>query len=262
MAEDRTNAEYQSADDLQFNTAEPASVVVEVGGGGQNCVACKQPITDEYYALQDMTLCPNCCAQVLAPPAGNSAIRVIAATLMGLGAGLVGALIWFVVRRVANMELGLVALVVGYFVGKAVRKGSGNRGGLGYQILAVVLTYCCIAANYMPDIVERILVLRNEAAVAKAAKGNPPAGAVVNPAAGGNRKAGKLEIGVAERIELYARIGIFAFRKALIIPFRGGAQNIIGLLIIGFALWEAWKFNAYRQLPISGPYRLGPRPAV
>jgi len=23
-------------------------------------------------------------------------------------------------------------------------------------------------------------------------------------------------------------------------------------------LWEAWKFNARRRLPISGPYQLGP----
>jgi len=41
-------------------------------------------------------------------------------------------------------------------------------------------------------------------------------------------------------------------------PFLAGAQNLIGLLIIGFALWEAWKFNARRQVPISGPYQIGP----
>ena len=31
-------------------------------------------------------------------------------------------------------------------------------------------------------------------------------------------------------------------------PFLAGAENIIGLLIIAFALWEAWKFNARRGL--------------
>jgi hypothetical protein len=41
-----------------------------------------------------------------------------------------------------------------------------------------------------------------------------------------------------------------------------GAQSVIGLLIIGFALWEAWKFTAHRPLPISGPYHMGPQPAT
>jgi hypothetical protein len=138
---------------------------------------------------------------------------------MGLGAGLVGALIWFAIRRAANVEIGLIAVLVGYMVGKAVRKGSGNRGGVGYQVMAVLITYCCICANYLPDVVQAIT---NESHAV---------------------------IGVPEIV--------VAARFSLEYPFLGGAQNLIGLLIIGFALLQAWKFNKPRSLAITGPYQIG-----
>jgi hypothetical protein len=142
---------------------------------------------------------------------------------MGLGAGLVGAIIWFAVRRLGNFELGLIAILVGFMVGVAVRKGSHGVGGMGYQILAVLITYVCIVANYLPDIIESAL-------------NNNPGG-------------------------LSVLILADAFVYALQVPYLRGIQNIIGLLIIGFALWEAWKLNAYRPLPITGPYQLGTGPA-
>jgi hypothetical protein len=39
-------------------------------------------------------------------------------------------------------------------------------------------------------------------------------------------------------------------------PFLAGIENLIGLLIIGFALYEAWKLNRRRELPVSGPHRV------
>ena len=39
-------------------------------------------------------------------------------------------------------------------------------------------------------------------------------------------------------------------------PFLGGTSNIMGILIIGIGLYEAWKLN--RRVPLSGPFRLGP----
>ena len=173
---------------------------------------------------------------------------------MGLGAGPVGAVIWFAIRRIAHLEIGLVAIVLGFFVGKAVRKGSGNRGGRGYQVLAVLLTYCCIAANYMPDVLEGTLKARDKHQAANAAQ-----------KAGGDN--GTADKAAQDRIQpapicsaLWALVVVAAlvFVFSLTVPFLPGAENIIGLLIIGFALWEAWKLNARRLLPISGPYQLGP----
>jgi hypothetical protein len=47
------------------------------------------------------------------------------------------------------------------------------------------------------------------------------------------------------------------FAIALAAPFLMGVQNIMGLIIIGIALWEAWKFNVFQPLVITGPYELG-----
>jgi hypothetical protein len=55
---------------------------------------------------------------------------------------------------------------------------------------------------------------------------------------------------------------VLVFALSLAAPFLAGVENLIGLLIIGFALWEAWKLNARRPLQISGPYQIAPAPAV
>ena len=44
---------------------------------------------------------------------------------------------------------------------------------------------------------------------------------------------------------------------AALIPIFSGFSNIIGLLIIGIAVFEAWKLNRKATLNISGPYRVG-----
>jgi hypothetical protein len=46
-------------------------------------------------------------------------------------------------------------------------------------------------------------------------------------------------------------------RRALAQPLEGGSDNIIGILIIGFALWEAWKINRSVVPVFTGPYRVG-----
>jgi hypothetical protein len=46
------------------------------------------------------------------------------------------------------------------------------------------------------------------------------------------------------------------FAGQLVAPFASGGRNIIGLVIIGIALWEAWRLT--RAIPISGPFRVAP----
>jgi hypothetical protein len=48
---------------------------------------------------------------------------------------------------------------------------------------------------------------------------------------------------------------------ALASPFLAGVENIMGLLIIGFALYEAWKLNRRVRLRIAGPFQIGHGPA-
>jgi hypothetical protein len=54
-----------------------------------------------------------------------------------------------------------------------------------------------------------------------------------------------------------------SFTEAMIAPWNGGV-GIIGLLIIAFALYEAWTLNRKMRLDISGPFftRQAPPPAA
>jgi hypothetical protein len=244
-----------STDDLQFTTAESGE---QASGAAVSrcCLVCQQPIVSTYYALGDNLVCPECHAHATAPPAGSRMARLLKASLLGLGAGLVGATIWFAVRRVAHIEVGLIAILVGFMVGKAVRRGSGGQGGRAYQVLAVIITYCCISANYMPDIIESVLQNLREKRAAAAQQPEVAENPAVNPPAAAVEpvpKPGPFEV-LAALVTLF----VLVFALAAAAPFLAGFENVIGLLIIGFALWEAWKFNARRPLPITGPYELAP----
>lgn len=270
MADDATP---KPTDDLQFDTAEPVSTDSTEVSSTNSCAICSQTIGDAYFSVGGQAVCPACCDKLKAPVLGTRWSRLFKASLLGLGAGLIGAIIWFAIRRVTHYEIGLVAILVGLMVGKAVRVGSGNQGGRGYQILAVVLTYCCIAANYMPDIFESLLQMSREEAVEKenpvndtkltrtdsesdskeeantAAATHSPAEAETEP------------MGVLGMIGAMAILLGLVFVFSLTTPFLAGFENLIGLLIIGFALWEAWKLNARQELIINGPYQMRPRPA-
>lgn len=266
-------------DELQFKTVEPVTAhrtaqAVALGPVTQGCARCHKPITSAYYAVGQHPICAECRTLLDPPVTGSRFGRLFKAGLFGLGAGLLGALIWYAVRRITNMEIGLVAIVVGFMVGKAVRKGSGNRGGRGYQVMAVILTYCCIAANYMPDIAQMLIQDYHEKETAKAS--------VVSTTAPSSNHA-KTSVATSkptlagttadddephERPSLLKLVGlvlllvVLIFALSLAAPFLMGVQNIIGLLIIGFALWEAWKFNRRIPLPITGPYQVGDHGSV
>jgi hypothetical protein len=51
-----------------------------------------------------------------------------------------------------------------------------------------------------------------------------------------------------------------AFMVALLYlaPILAGFQNIIGIAIIGFALWEAWRINRRPSVEIKGPFEVKP----
>jgi hypothetical protein len=205
---------------------------------------------------------------------GGSRIgRLFRALVFGFIAGLGGAGIWFAVRKLTGYEVGLIAIVVGLMVGGAVRAGSRGRGGIGYQILAVLLTYFSICANYMPDI---FMALREEygqkeqvlattqPATQSSVEASRATTAPVEAAASvagpidddGNPTGGEMAVGLILLV-------VFMFVFSLFAPFLGGASNIIGILIIAFALWEAWKINKRQEANLTGPYALsaGPPPA-
>jgi hypothetical protein len=206
------------ADPLRFDTSgAPASAA---------CSACRQPIASAYYTVGDQVACERCKAQLeLALQESPGVAGFVRAIALGSAAGLVGAAIWYAIRVASGYELGIIAIAIGFFVGVAVKRGSGGRGGVAFQLLAVALTYFWIAANYTPDI---LAAMQAEQAVPGAA---------------------------AQGAELGA-----ALAMALALPFMMGAENLIGILIIAFGLYQAWTINRRTEIAVAGPFSLSSAP--
>lgn len=184
------------------------------------CTACKQNVIQSYYEIGGKIICSACRESRDRAMDGSGFIRFLRAAVAGIVIGLAGAFVWWGVRVLTNYELGIISIFIGIGVGKAVSWGSYGKGGWLYQLLALFLTYTAIVTNYVPDIVQG---LRAEAA-------DVPA------------------------VILYP----FAFVFAYAAPFFGGAENIIGMLIIAFGLFEAWKLNRRVDAEITGPYTVTP----
>lgn len=261
---------------LQFDTAEGAPAAV--------CTVCHQPLSKTYFTLNGQVACPTC-KNAAAFADGESGGLAGLAKAIGLAsaAGVIGAAVWWAVRRFASLEIGLIAIAIGHFVGLGVRQGSGGRGGRGYQVLAVALTYFWITANYVPDVLQAVLSPETEAsaeagdtdgtdpsaAAAPAAPVTMAASTTAQPAdAGAAAPASSAAADDAVSDDVSGPTGVAGIALALVLvfgiamaaPFLEGASNIIGLAIIAFGLYQAWKLNAASSLEIAGPFRLDPPP--
>src|SRR6185503_2643828 len=117
------SSQQHSNDPLQFDVAENASP----DGGGPapdtgTCTQCASAITSSYYQLNGSIICPRCRGQ-LDVADGSRARRILTALGLGMLAALGGSLVYFAIAALTGYEFGLVAIAVGYGVGKAVHKG-------------------------------------------------------------------------------------------------------------------------------------------
>jgi hypothetical protein len=122
------------------------------------CASCQKPIDDLYYEAGGKVVCAQCRAAIeTALKGGSPVVRAIKGLLFGTVAAIAGALIYYLVIRITNYNIGLIAILVGFMVGKAVRKGSANRGGAFYQAMAVGLCYLAIVWMHVPFVLEAMI---------------------------------------------------------------------------------------------------------
>ncbi len=237
----------------------------ESGGApaAPSCGFCKQSIASVYFQVGDEVACHRCRAAIVQKrEAGSGFLRFLRASLYGSLAGAVGAAIWYGVRALTGYEVGLIALVVGLLVGGAVRAGSAGRGGWRYQALAMALTYVSIVSTYVPMVVT---ALYEGATHAETTAETTAAPVVTSDSTPSSTPASALQAGEsrpktpsAGRLAL--ALGLFAAVVvvfALAVPFLGGLENVIGLVIIAIGLYEAWQMNRRVPLVITGPHRVG-----
>jgi hypothetical protein len=232
------------------------------------CVSCHQPIAGHYFSARGAALCEGCKFRFEASLTEGSRLgRLFKACAFGLVAAIVSAGVWMAVTELTGYEIGLVAIAVGFLVGQAVNIGSERRGGPLYQLIAVGLTYSAIVATYIPYLVQGIPEAADEGAPTIAVE---PDGATYNTTEAAESGAattrdpslGEPASEIPSTEVTMDRLGwviwaLALFAIAAASPFLAGFENLIGIFIIGLALWEAWRRNKRLEIVIDGPFQLG-----
>ena len=185
------------------------------------CDVCHQPLREAYWEANGKAACLACHDRIEASRVGGSpAARFLTASAYGTAAMLAGAAAWWAVAKYAGLEAALVAIFIGWLVGRAVRAGSQARGGLPYQIMAMAQTYLAIVLAY---------VALSLPEVSEAAR----------------ERAGIL---------LLPTLVVLSF----LAPFGGGLGTLLSVIIIGVGLMQAWRQNRPTVIRWTGPHPIRP----
>ena len=242
------------ADNLQFDRAEPAP---GAQAGSVSCSVCHRTLVDAYFVANGQIVCANCRHAVEEEwNRGGAAGRLGKAVSLGILAMIGCSVLWYVVLKLTDSQWGILAVVVGLVVGGAVRKGSNGRGGWRYQTLAIFLTYTAIVTSYVPLIIEGVQERVAQTAALDSSATERLATDSVVLADDSTEAAAASSTTPGPFGKVVAILFLLGFLYAL--PFLAGFENIIGLLIIGFALYEAWKLNRRTDLIVTGPHQVAP----
>ncbi len=196
--------------ELQFDQAAPAAA----------CSSCQGGLHHSYFQANGHVLCERCAEGIRNAFQGQCGgfLRFLKATAFGIGGGLAGGAVYTAVLAIAHIQAALITILIGYLVGKGISKGCGGRGGLVYQILAVLITYLTIGfSGALSDVLTRDL-------------------------AGGSLLKGTL----------------ICISGSVFGAFDVGTSDILGGLIIFFGLFQAWKSNKAVRVEVTGPHALAP----
>jgi len=245
----------------EFNAGSTAAV--------STCALCTKSLVTTYFEVGGRISCPTCKVATETSFKNGSGLQgFLKALLLGTLAAVLGSALWIGIVKLTGYEIGLVAIGVGLLIGGAVRVGSGGRGGWAYQSLAVALTYTAMVAYYVPVVFQSFaeqaqadaqVDARSQAAFAGAAQ-EDPAGETEAEAEGEGEAEAAEQVAQPEPMAepvTASQVALFSatvLGVAFMAPFLAGFENIMGILILGFALYEAWKMNKRSELVISGPF--------
>ena len=250
------------SDELQFDRVEMNAVQSEAQteGPAVTCAACGKSVGSQYYHVNDKPVCENCRQLVLsAATTPRTAGPLVRAGLFGLVAAVAGAAIYYAVIAITNFEIGLVAILIGYMVGYMVRKGAGGRGGRRFQILAVVLTYWAVGLAYTPLAFKGMsdddkTAQTDTTATAMRSDSSQPT--VVDGASVGDEPSG------GSALKAFGLLAALVFALPVISIVQSMPGGILSALIIFIGLRQAWSMTGAHKLEVSGPYKVGSRPAA
>jgi hypothetical protein len=240
MPDSESPERLPSVDALQFRRAQPINSGEATAE--RICVACKQAIPGQYYQVGKQVICPACSARIEAGRLNAKPAPVLRAAIYGAGAALAGCLLYAVVLAM-GVQIGIVALAVGWMVGKAIRYASYGVGGRPQQILAVALTYFAISTSFFPA---ALFVGMKQGIAARSAAGKPPA-SVAAPVV-------QLEKPKISASKMVTGIMVLAVISPFLELFSSPVGGLISLFILFVGLQRAWAMTARHEILVTGPY--------
>ena len=267
---------HQPADSLSFDRAIPSAEAGPADGAPQvRCANCARPITATYHTVNGQAVCSSCRMKLEHLTKSVRSPGLLAkAAVYGVGAAIVGAIIYWAVMRFLNLEIGLVAILTGWMVGKAVRAGANGGGGRLLQAGSALLVYLSVAGAYLPFALGAAME-GAEAAVASDSTGAVsddslrtlasavPTTIVLDTAAlGGTAGTAAADSAVVKPLfanPVFAILAALLFAAALPILAIIGSMpgGLISAAIIGFGMVQAWQLTGATPVTIEGPFRVG-----
>ena len=143
------------------------------------------------------------------------------AILFGLAAAIVGSLLYAAFTIATHIEIGYVALGVGYLIGKAMMVGSQQQGGRLYQVASAVLTYLAVSMTAVTKILW-----------------------------GAHQGGMKLDHLPTPLLLVLAEYGV----ASPFLRLRSGLGGFISLFILFIALRAAWRLTSVRPAVAAHPF--------
>jgi len=246
----------------QFGTAEYTNSPTT-----DHCQYCHQPVPTSYYRINDSIACTACAEKARGELSRDTHAAYVRALLFGIGAAILGMILYATFEIVTGLIVGYVSLAVGWFVGKAMIKGSGGVGGKRYQITAAVLTYAAVSMAAVPvwihyagehkraqqQKLEQKQSTAEEQRQLETEFGQPhqapPPSATSAPPA--EPPSPKMSFGAA-----IGQLALLGIASPFVEVWEGGPSFswAIGIIILLVGIRIAWRMTAGRPLEIYGPF--------
>ena len=220
------------------------------------CTLCQQPIAASYYRINGNMACGPCATQATPTLPADSHAAFSRAILFGIGAAIVGMIGYALFEIATGIIIGYLAIGVGYLVGKAMKRGSNNRGGRRYQIAAALLTYASVSMAAIPVAIHSYK--NHKSAQTAPAPTNATSQQFPFPAETASKPAPQPQhAGIGMALLTLAGIGL----ASPFLELADGFGGIIGLFILFIGIRAAWSLTAGTDSStpdISGPYNAQP----
>jgi hypothetical protein len=240
---------------LQFDRVDLGPPGADAAQPAVTCRACGDTIRTQYFSMGGAPLCESCkTAFERSRTASANWATFGRAAMFGAGATVAGAALYYAVLAITKLEIGLVAIVIGYMVGWAVRRGSRGWGGRRYQVLALGLTYYSVGLAYLPLVMfptgdpnpKTVTMTTTDPAV------QPPA-----PEATARRLPAHTGPSLVRFATAASVLLMFCFALPVMTIVGSMPGGLISAIIIGVGMQQAWRMTAAPPIDVTGPYRVG-----